>query len=66
MQISKHITDPGVRIIILTFPIWSILPNLGVFLVIIESLVPLGPLGLMGPPLPVTRVWGTLIKANYH
>ena len=56
----------SVRIIILTCPIWSIMPNLGVFLVIIESLVPLGPLGLMGPFVPVTRVWGTLIEANYH
>ena len=54
----------GVRIIIIPCPNWSILPNLGVFLVIIESLVQLGPLGLMRLHIPVTRVWGTPIEAN--
>ena len=33
---------------------------------IIESLVPLGTHGLIGPHVPVTRVWGTLIEANFH
>ena len=56
----------GVRIIILPCPNWSILLNLGVILVIIESPVSLGPLGLMGPHVPVTRVWGTQIEANFH
>ena len=28
--------------------------------------VPLVRLGLMGPHLPVTRVWGTLLEANCH
>ena len=55
-----------VRIIILPCPNWSIMPKLGVFLVIIESLVPLGPHGLIGPYVPVTRVWGTLVEANCH
>ena len=45
---------------------WSIMPKLGVFLVIIESLVPLVPHGLIGTHVPVTRVWGTLIEANFH
>ena len=26
----------------------------------------LGPLGLMGPHVPVTRVWGTPTEANFH
>ena len=46
----------GVRIIILPCPNWSIMPKLGVFSVIIESLVPLGPHGLIGPHVPVTRL----------
>ena len=65
-RLSKLAFRGGVRVIILPCPNWSILLNLGVFLVIIESLVPLGPLGLMGPHVPVTRVWGTLIEANCH
>ena len=27
-------------------------------------LVTLGPLGIMGPPIPITRVWGIEIEAN--
>ena len=65
-KLSKLAFRGGVRIIILNFPIWSIFHSLGVFLVIFESLVPLGPLGIMGPPIPVTGVLGTLIEANYH
>ena len=62
------ITNKGVvvRIIILPCPNWSIMPKLGVFLVIIESLVPLGPLGQIGTHVPITRVWVTMIEANYH
>ena len=55
-----------VRIIILPCPNWSIMPKLGVFSVIIKSLVPLGPHGLIGPHVPVTRVWRTLTEANFH
>ena len=58
--------DKIVRIIIHPFPNWSIMPKLGVFLVIIESLVPLFPHGLIGPHLPVTRVWETLIEVKFH
>ena len=56
----------GVRIIILHCPNRLIMPKLGVFSVIIESLVPLGPHGLIGTHVPATRVWGTLVKANCH
>ena len=56
----------GVRIIILPYPNWSIMPKLGVFSAIIESLVPLGSHGLIGSHVPVTRVWETLIEANCH
>ena len=55
----------NVRIIILPCPNWSIMPKLGVFSVIIESLVLLGPNGLIGPHVPINRVWVTLIEANY-
>ena len=57
---SKLAFRGGVRIIILTCPIWSIMPKIRVFSIIIESLVSLGP------HVPVTRVWGTLIEANCH
>ena len=56
----------GVRIIILPCPNWSIMPKLGVFSVIIESLVPLGPHGLIGSHVPVIRAWGTLAEAKSH
>ena len=65
-RLSKLAFMGDVRVTILTCLIWSILPNLGVFLVIVESLVPLGPLVLMGKPIPVTRVWGTLIEDKFH
>ena len=55
-----------VRIIILPCPKLVNLAQLRSHLVIIESLVPLSPHGLMGPYVPVTRVWGTLIEDNYH
>ena len=54
----------GVRIIILPCPNWSIKPNLGV--IIIDLLVPLDPLGLIGPHVPVTRMRGIVIEANCH
>ena len=41
-------------------------PNLGVLSNYLGPLVPLGPRGLMGPHLPVTRLWGTSIEANCH
>ena len=31
---------------------------------ILGPLVPLGTLGLMGPHVPVTRVWETLLEVN--
>ena len=65
-KFSKLSFRGGVRIIILTCLILSILPNLRVFVVIIESLVPLDPLGLMGPHVPVSRVQGTQIEAKFH
>ena len=55
-----------VRIIILPFPNWLIIPKIGVFSVVIESLAPLDPHGLIGPHVLVTRVWGTLVEANCH
>ena len=42
------------------------MPKIGVFSVIIESLIPLGPHGLIGPHVPLTRVSGTLIEAKFH
>ena len=56
---SKLAFSGGAGIIILLCPNWSIMPKIGVFSVIIESLAPLGPHGLTGPHVPVTRVWGT-------
>ena len=41
-----------VRIIILPCPIWT--------------LASLGPHGLIEPHVPITRVWGTLVEANFH
>ena len=41
-------------------------PNLGVLFNSLGPLVPLGPLGLMGPHVLVTRVWVTPIEANFH
>ena len=43
-----------------------IYPNLGTLINYLGPLVQLGPLGLMGPHGPVTRVWGTLLEANCH
>ena len=65
-KFSKLVFKGVVRIIILPCPNWSIMPKLGVFSVIIESLVPLGQHGLIGTHVPVTRVWGTLIDSNFH
>ena len=39
-------------------------PNLGVIYLLLGPLVPLVPVGLMGPHVLVTRVWGTLIEAK--
>ena len=61
-----YVSSRCVRIIIFPCPNWSIMPKSGVFSTIIESLVPLFPHGLIGPHVPVTRVWGTLIEVNYH
>ena len=41
-------------------------PNLGLLFNYLGPLVPLGPLGIMGPHVPATRVWGTPIEANFH
>ena len=65
-KFSKLSFKGGVIIIILPCPNWSIMPKLGVFLVIIESLILLGPHGLIGPHVPVTRVWGTLVEVKCH
>ena len=59
----------GVRIINPPFTILSIrlyFPNLGTLIKYLGPLVQLGPLGLMGPHVPVTRVWGTLLEINFH
>ena len=59
----------GVRIINPPLTIMSIrlyLPNLGTLIHYLDPIVPLGPLGLMGPPRAVTRVWGTLLEVNWH
>ena len=37
-----------------------------IFASLLGPLVPLGPLGRMGTHALVTRVWGTLIEANFH
>ena len=63
---SKLAFRGDVGIIILPCPNWSIMPKIGVFSVIIESLVPMGPHGLIGPHVPVIRVWGTLVEDNGH
>ena len=60
-QIFQVSIQGGVKIIILPCPIFSIVSKLGVLFVYILSLAPLGPLGLIGPHVPVTRVWGTHI-----
>ena len=39
-------------------------PNLGTLINYLGPLVQLDPLGLMGPHVPVTRVWGTLLEVN--
>ena len=39
-------------------------PNLGVIQLLLGPLVPLGTLGLMGPHVPVTKVWGTLLEVS--
>ena len=59
----------NVRIINPPLKILSIVlyfPNLGTLTHYLGPLVPLGPLGLMGPPRSVTRVWGTLPEVNCH
>ena len=38
----------------------------GIHLVYFYSLAPLGPLGLIGAHVSVTKVWGTLIEAYFH
>ena len=43
-----------------------IYPNLGTLINYLVPLEPLGPLGLMGPHVPVTTVWGTLLEVNFH
>ena len=65
-KFSKLAFRWGIGIIILPCPNWSIMPKLGFFSVIIESLVPLGPHGLIRPHVPVIRVCGTLVEDNYH
>ena len=47
-------------------PIILIYPNLGTLINYLGPLVPLGPLGLMGPHVLVTRVQGTLLDVNFH
>ena len=39
-------------------------PNLGTLIKYLGSLVQLGPFRLMGPHVPVIRVWGTLLEVN--
>ena len=41
-------------------------PNLGTLIHYLGPLVPLGPLGLMGPPRSVTIVWGTFLDIKFH
>ena len=38
----------------------------GVHPVYYYSLEPLGPLGLIGAPVPVTKVWETPIEVNFQ
>ena len=62
-QFSKLGFRGGVRIINPPLTILSIrlyLPNLGTLIKY------LGPLGIMGPHVPVTRVWGTLLEVKCH
>ena len=42
------------------------LPKLEFIQLLLGPLVPLGPLGIMGPPILVTRVWGTYIEVKYN
>ena len=65
-KFSKLAFSGGVRIIILPCPNWSIMSKSGVLLVSFYSLAPLGPLGLIGAHVLVTKVWGTLIEAYFH
>ena len=68
-QLSKLGFRGGVRIInppLTILSIRSILPNLETLIKYLGPLVQLGPLGLMGPHVLVTRVWGTLLEVNLH
>ena len=71
-KFSKLAFSGGVRIIILPCPIWSfisksgVMSKSGVLSIYFLSLAPLGPLGLIGEHVSVTKVWGELIEANYH
>ena len=65
-KFSKLEFRGGVRIIILPCPIWSIMSKSGVLSVYFYTLAPLGPLGLIGAHVPVTKVLGTLIESNLH
>ena len=59
----------GVRIInppLIILSIRLIFPNLGTLINYLGPLVQLGPLGLMGPHVLVTGVWGTLVEVKYH
>ena len=44
----------------------GVMSTSGVHPVYFQSLAPLGPLGLIGAHVSVTKVWGTLIEAYYH
>ena len=44
----------------------EVMSKSGVHPIYFWSLAPLGPLGLIGPHVPVTKVWGTLIEAYFH
>ena len=65
-KFSKLAFRGGVRMIFIPCPIWSIMSKSGVLLVYFYSLAPLGPLCLIGAHVLVTKVWGTLIEANFH
>ena len=43
-----------------------IYPNLGTLINYLGPRVRLGPLGLMGPHVPVIGVWGILLEVNSH
>ena len=43
-----------------------IFPKLGTLINYLGPLVQLGPLGIMGPCVPVTGVLGTLLEAKFH